>query len=139
MKCTLLCHNLLLKIIWLSSMPCNTFELISIVIRRFIKNIFHPDAYSVPNVTILFAPWSGPGATSWCVQININDDNRVENSEHFVLQLVSNNPLVEVDGNYSTTIVIIAEDSACKSDNEISIAIINSLNMKSCCHTNHSV
>ena len=36
-----------------------------------------------------------------------------------MLQLVSNNPLVEVDGNYSTTIVIIAEDSDCKSDNEI--------------------
>ena len=69
----------------------------------------------VPNEIITFSLWSFPGGTKWCFLVYILDDKIVEDSEQLTLQLVSNNPLVMVDENYSTiTLTIVEEDHDCK-------------------------
>ena len=71
----------------------------------------HLDANSITNSNILFASWLDFGVTSWCVPVYINDDNSVEDTEQFTLQLVSNNLQVEIDVNHSTITININEDS----------------------------
>ena len=66
-------------------------------------------AYIIKNYTISFSSWSVPGGTLWCLPLYILDDNILEDSQLLILLLVSNNPLVVVDGNYITTIINITE------------------------------
>lgn len=47
----------------------------------------------------------------WCQVIFILNDNIVEDSQLLTLQLVSTNPLVVVDENYSTITINITEDA----------------------------
>ena len=71
--------------------------------------------YTIANYAITFSSWTTPESTKWCVNILIIDDNIVEDSEQLTLELVSTNPLVTVQENFSLATIIIAEETAdCK-------------------------
>eukprot|EP00731_Ephydatia_muelleri_P007059 Em0003g1307a len=67
--------------------------------------------YILENDTITFPLWSHAGGMKWCAAIVVLDDGIVENIEQVTLQLISTNPLVVVDGNSSTLIINIEDDS----------------------------
>ena len=64
--------------------------------------------YTIPNYAITFSSWTTPGSSRWCVNIVIIDDNVVQ---ELTLELVSMNPLVSVQENFSLVTVIIAEET----------------------------
>ncbi|KAL5503111.1 hypothetical protein EMCRGX_G010015 [Ephydatia muelleri] len=67
--------------------------------------------YTIPNYAIIFLSWTTPGSSRWCVSIVIIDDNIVEDSEQLTLELVSMNPLVTVQENFSLVTVNITEET----------------------------
>ena len=77
----------------------------------FITYFTEFEDYILPTSKILFPSRSISGGTMWCQAIYILNDTIVEDSQLLTLQLVSTNPLVVVDGNYSTTTINITEDA----------------------------
>ena len=67
--------------------------------------------YIIPSDAITFSSWTTPQSTRWCVNILIIDDNIVEDSEQLTLELVSTNPLVSVQENFSLVTVNITEEA----------------------------
>ncbi|KAL5503337.1 hypothetical protein EMCRGX_G010266 [Ephydatia muelleri] len=87
--------------IWKSNLSA-----IIVVVNSTAKDI---EDYIIPSDAITFSSWISPESTRWCVNILIIDDNIVEDSEQLTLELVSTNPLVTVQENFSLVTVNITE------------------------------
>ena len=88
------------------------FELtfVNLHVTRTHAHLTEPQDYVVPNGTIVFPSWSDSGGGAWCTPVYITNDQLVENSKQFTLQLVSTNPAVIVDDNSSSTTIEIANN-----------------------------
>ena len=85
--------------------------------------------YTIPNYAITFSSWTTPGSSRWCVSIVIIDDNIVEDSEQLTLELVSMNPLVTVQENFSLVTVNITEETTnCKCGQKMPNRVLSMLN-----------
>ena len=80
----------------------------------FICHFSEFEDYFLPNNVITFSAWSSLGGRQWCFPVSIFDDNLLENSEQIMLQIVSTNPLVVVEGNSSTTTINIKDIDDCR-------------------------
>ena len=76
---------------------------------KSINHVADMEDYIIPSDAITFSSWTNPESTRWCVNILILDDNIVEDSEQLTLELVSTNPLVTVQENFSLITVNITE------------------------------
>lgn len=67
-------------------------------------------SYIIPTYSIIYPAWSVPGLAQWCIPIFIIDDHVVGDTEHIIIQLTSDDSIVQIDENVQTTDVVILED-----------------------------
>ena len=66
--------------------------------------------YIIPTYNFTFPPGSIPGVSE-CVSIYIIDDSIVGNTEHIIVGLDSEDPVMHIDKNYQFTDITITEDA----------------------------
>ena len=95
---------------------------------KCINHVADMEDYSIPSDAITFSSWTNPESTRWCVNILILDDNIVEDSEQLTLELVSTNPLVTVQENFSLITVNITEQPTdCKWGHKLPHHVLSTL------------
>ena len=95
---------------------------------KCINHVADMEDYSIPSNAITFSSWTNPESKRWCVNILILDDNIVEDSEQLTLELVSTNPLVTVQENFSLITVNINEQPTdCKWGHELPNHVLSTL------------
>lgn len=77
---------------------------------------------------MIFPSWSSSGGNAWCTPVHIMNNYLVEDSKQFTLHLISSNPSVMVDGNFSTTTVEISNNCKCMHKSVFFLFVFFSLN-----------